>query len=379
MGERIARWRHKRYLEQQYQREQQEARDRAELLPWQRTGLPRRKLGRIAAGVGIGVVGGASKLAELFVAVDQQTRKDNDQNAPTRLEIVDACRSWFPPKQGEKVPGELVITVPGLGIVNGIYPADQMAIEGFNVNEERTSPMTYLISSLEGKKIEEVADIIQAIVESEVSEGLSFYGQSNGSIVILEALHYLKKEREIVVPVKRLILNCSPYDYDDVQEGGLEKFFGRIFANSQYKPGALSKFLFQMRENQRIDRGRLFGSIFEAARDSWHEATEGEPPDPWKADLRILINSRLDDYDLSGIITEDTQVLFTYSEHDDVVRNSNSSRRYRDKFRRSGLKDENFTEVPLPDGAGHADPRGSGIAARPWIERTSPRSGPQPV
>lgn len=373
MGERWTRWRHERYLRKQFRCDQEEARKQAEQRAWEQRGIKRRTLLRAAAATTVVALGGAGKAGEFLIKLDQLTRKHYENSEPTHLEILEHCREWFHPEEGHK-SSELFFTSPGIGIGNGYDAAREMYTKALQPSEEKITPMAYLITSPEGKKIPEVADVL--LEAAAMGEDLSLYGQSNGTIVLFEALRYLKEVKNVTLPIKRLIINCSPFDFEDAKQSYIEKLLGKLLVYSGYEPGALGKFMVQFKERWgEINLKQFVGSMLTVIEDAWKEAKDGGPIAPWVTDLRILVNSELNSYDLSGILTEDTEVLFLYSEHDGVVYNGRAISKYRDKFRRHGVKNEKITVKPLPNGAGHADIAAGGEAARPWIERTGRRRG----
>lgn len=374
MGERISQWRHNRYLKKQFRRDQEEARRQAEQRAWDQRGIKRRTLLKGAIAAGVVAIGATSKIGEFLVALDQRSRKDYENNESTHLEILEICREWFRPEEGDK-SAELFFTSPGIGIGNGYDAAREMYTKAFEPSNEKTTPMAYLITSPEGKKIPEVADVL--LEAAAMGEDLSLYGQSNGTIVLFEALKYLKEVKNITLPIKRLIINCSPFDFEDAKQSYIEKLLGKLLVYSGYEPGALGKFLVQFKERWgQITWKQFVGSMLTVIEDAWKEAKNGGPIAPWVTDLRILVNSDLNNYDLSGILTEDTEVLFLYSEHDTVVYNGNSIGKYKEKFMSHGVKKEKITVKPLPNGAGHADIAAGGEAARSWIQRTGRRRHP---
>lgn len=297
---------------------------------------------------------------------DQRTRKDSEsgRDTPSRLEVLDEWKDWYPPKDGEPLPNESILTFGGLGCVNSWSHAHPMAVEGFGLPQESTTPMSFLVSSLKGKKIPEIADLIEQAAEK--SGSLSFYGQSNGSVVILEALRYLKEKKNVVIPINRFILNCSPFGFGDAKVNYIEEYLSKFLVGTNYTPGTIGQFLWLLRENWTIDRAHLFDSLLDAVEKSWERAQEGEPPGPWIADLRTLVRSRLDEYDFEGIITKNTKMLFLSSDNDDIVYNESSIPRFRALAEKYGAE---FTVEDMPPGTRHADSVVGSKKAKPWIRR----------
>ncbi len=332
----------------------------------QRKGIKRRAV----VGGGLVLLGALVLAAKGYINLDEETRdqqtrkeKERGQDAPTRLEVLEECRKWFPPKDGEPKPDESFLTFGGLGCVDSEFHARPMYIEGFSGQQEKTTPMSYLVASLEGKTIPEVADIIKAAAKE--SGSLSYYGQSNGSIVVLEALNYLKEEKKVIIPVNRFILNCSPFDFGDAKVNYVEEWLSKFLVGTSYSPGTLSQFLYLLRENWSIDRENLFDSFLKSIEKSWNRAQAGEPPGPWIADLRILIRSRLNEHNFEGILTKNTKMLFLQSDNDDVVYNSPAIGKFAGLAKKYGTE---FTVKPLPPGTRHGDSEKGGIAAEPWVQ-----------
>jgi hypothetical protein len=232
--------------------------------------------------------------------------------------------------------------------------------------EEKTTPMSFLVSSLKGKTIPEVAELIEQAAEK--SGSLSFYGQSNGSVVVLEALNYLKhrKENPKTIPINRFILNCSPFDFSDAKVNHIEEWLSKFLVGTKYTPGTIGQFLYLLRDNWTIDRQHLFESFLESVQESWDDAQEGEPPDPWIADLRILIGSRLSQHNFKGILTKDTKMLFLRSDNDEVVENDPAVGKFENLAKKYGAE---FTIQNMPPGTRHADSVAGSKKAQPWIQR----------
>gem|GEM_PF-6280456 len=315
----------------------------------------------------------AALAAEGVVDFDQWSRgqqdrkeKEKGEDKPTRLEVLDECRKWFPPKAGTPKPDESFITLGGLGCVDSQYHARPMYKEGFSLEEEETTPMSYLVASLKGKTIPEVADIIEAATKE--SGSLSFYGQSNGAVAVLEALHYLKDKKKIVIPVNRFIVNCSPFDFGDAKVNYIEEWLSKFLVGTNYEPGMIGQFLYLLRDNWTIEKERIFDSFLESVEKSWDRTQKGEPPGPWIADLRILIHSRLNEHNFEGILTKKTKMLYIQSDSDNVVYNNPAIGKYEALAEKYGFE---LTVKSLPPGTGHGDSEKGGIVAEPWVR--SPR------
>lgn len=322
--------------------------------------------------IGAGAAGAVLAVgAGVVINIDQitgQRKEERESDIQTHLEVLDICRNWFHPEKGDKAK-ELFFATAGIGIGNSYDAAKAMGVEGLGLNpDEKATPMTYLVTSVEGKKIPEVAECIQKAAE--MGEALSLYGQSNGSVVILEALNYLK-QKGIVIPVKRLIINCSPFDFNDAQQNYLSKLFGKLLVYSGYKPGDISQFFYQLKEEANIDWRHIYNDLLGKIEDAWHDAANGGPLASWVADLRILINSDLKHADLSDIITKDTEVLLLKSDRDGVV-DDKAIGKYQEKLgpgpKGYGAK---VSVAILPNDAGHADITAAGQAAHPWLNRTN--------
>ena len=328
-----------------------------------RRGVRRRKMLGWTVGIGTGLYLAANGL----IKADIRSAKEHWGETQTRILRLDDCASWFPLDNPPIRPDEACITVGGLGCVSSYPHAKPMGDIAFDLRKQETTPMSYLVTSNQGKSPEDLAKIL--IKESQTSKSLSFYGQSNGGPTILEALHLAKANHDVTIPVKRLILNCSPFNFDDARENFVVKAMARIISQD-YRGGVYSKFLYQFWDKY-ISQNPLFISrIKEAAIESIREATN-ESPAPWLSDLYNLCHVDLDHYDFTDIITPDTEILYLMSPEDDVVRNNWAAAKYAELAGKYGAK---FSTRMMAPGTKHGDSVRGSETAKPWVRQTSPRN-----
>jgi hypothetical protein len=182
---------------------------------------------------------------------------------------------------------------------------------------------------------------------------LSVYGDSLGGPVVLEAARLAR------VPLRHIVLNCSPFDIDDAWQASEAQLVARLDPHG----GFLGEVAYNLLGSSSYD-------IAKDGEDAIKETIYGIPPSLWTAQLALLtkldIASNRKDYQQHGIITPDTKVLFCAPQNlqsDGLVNDAAAAQKYRAFFQSFGAT---FDYVAMPK-AGHADTLAAAQYAVRWL------------
>ena len=227
------------------------------------------------------------------------------------------------------------------------------------------TPVSSFVYPNQGFELNEVSSKIRRYVRNEEVRSLSLLGISMGGPTLLAA------SRDVGVPLRRIILGCSPERIRDAEEGEL----GAIIARLNWDNQPLEKFIGTYLNDIRDEGWSKFDEkgIVNTLKRVYQQTERGASPKLLGKQLQILANfDFMSDWKSYQdiIIPGFTEVLFCAPKDllsDNTVNDSQAYLHWQEFFAQFGV-DMHYRGVPEP---GHALIKPIILASGPWNARYS--------